>query len=1143
METADSSANGSPTSEEAGHTRPLPEVPTVPAEGPAQEAEDRPTEITADVPADLPTRALPEITADPAAGPPPDLPTRAFPEITTDPTAGASPDVPERPPADVATETEPGAPGDMPTQALPQVPGRAPTDTPAGAPAGAFPAVPADVPADAPAAVPPRSMEDAASGTSPDAVDTRPTDTPGTPGSPSDASPEAADTRPTDTPGAPSDTLGGPVEDVATRTPAEAPTGIAADPVTAHAPAGATADRALRNEVTSAYAPLAALCELFDDRSWEGTADGPAPAGWRSQADAVRAFTDGHVHGDWSTLARLMVDPAALVRDDAGDSPPPSEADPTDLADLGDLTDLRNPTGPAGSMEPTEPTEPTELRDEPEAAAGGAHGAVPVPVDGPVELIEAAAGDETAAVIRDLVRLRAGGGERTLLLASDEAALQGLLAGVSSEPEILAVRVQPREPAAVEESRPESRGHEAVIRAVGDSHLRTWESEIGRLRRELLWLEQWPRDRAALARIQADHERRRGELSAGEDAAAEEIRELRAAAAAAEQEATAAQETRDRLDAEHRSAAEESAAARARWEELQAAADAAARAADERTRAAEESHARHAALDGRVRRCEAELEEARKRERTLLEDLVKAKESLPEATAEVEHLTAASTQAAAVGHACYYRLTAAESALAAERRKLSLGQRLRLSRPHPELDRLRKAVTAHRKEADEAATRARQAGEALERAKARRAELAAFLDSGDDRLAEVGREQERLSDEIVRFSRERDAALAEHREHADGVSAALEASAEAAEAARRARDLSRRAEQRFLEAGRAVETATTEVERTAAESLAAGRLAESDAGLERRRGDGTADITTGHAEVEAAAEAEARSRRHVEEICGVEPGDADEETLSGHRARAMAAIERLIGYVELLQDPAEPDDPAAGQDGTAAAEGPAIGHRSGEQGPEDAGDASSRPARLDALGEVLLEHAGLVCATAQGLATCPALVPAVFDTLIVAGAGRVTDGEFLVGAVRSGRWIMVGDRRDAPAGVDRSLADHVLALTALHIAGRSADADPDSALDAAVETVTGHSGAGEEDATRSATVRAEAGRIRAGGLWDGRYRESCERALGALGDPDVAGGDARWEALMTAMAERWGTGVFARCAAAAPELLGRPHPR
>jgi hypothetical protein len=892
-------------------------------------------------------------------------------------------------------------------------------------------------------------------------------------------------------------------------------------------------DRALRDEVASAYAPLAALYALFDDRTPESAADGPAPVGWRSQADAVRAFTDGHVHGDWSALARLMVDPVALIRDDAGDPPPPSEADPTGLTDL---TDLSAPTGPA---------EPTELPGEPQAAVdGGARAAVPAPVAGPVELIEAPAGDETARVVGDLVRLSAGGGERTLLLAPDEAALQGLLAGVSSEPEIRAVRVQPREPAAKEESRPETRVHETEIRAIGDSYLRTWESEIGRLRRELLWLEQWPRDRAALARIQADHERRRGELSAGEDDAAEEIRELRAVAAAAGQEATAAEETRDRLEAEHRPAAEESTASRTRWEELRAAAAAAARAADERTRAAEDSHARYTALDGRARRCEAELEEARQRERTLIEDLAKAKESLPEATADVERLTAASTQASAVGHACYYRLTAAESALAAERRKLSLGQRLHLSRPHPELERLRKAVTAHRKEADEAATRARQSGEALERAEARRAELAAFLDSGDDRLTEAGQAQERLSEEIVRFSRERDAALAEHREHADGVSAALEAAAEAAETARRARDVSRQAEQRFLEASRALETATTEAERTATDSRAAAqRLAESDSGLEHRRSQSTADITAGQAEIQAASKAEARSRRHVEEICGVEPGGADEETLAGHRARAMAAIERLIGYVEWLQDPPEPGGPAGGPDGAAAVEGRVdSGHGSGEQGLEDAGEASSGSARPGALGEALLEHADLVCATAQGLASCPSLDTAVFDTLIVAEAGRVTDGEFLVGAVRSGRWIMVGDRRDTPAGVDRSLAEHVLALSALHVAGRSADAG----LDSAVEAVTGHAGAGEEDAAPSAPVRAEARRLRADGLWDGRYRESYERALDTLrdGPPDGAGDDdARWEAMVSTMAERSETTVFARCAAAAPELLGRPHPR
>ena len=85
-------------------------------------------------------------------------------------------------------------------------------------------------------------------------------------------------------------------------------------------------------------------------------------------------------------------------------------------------------------------------------------------------------------------------------------------------------------------------------------------------------------------------------------------------------------------------------------------------------------------------------------------------------------------------------------------------------------------------------------------------------------------------------------------------------------------------------------------------------------------------------------------------------------------------------------------------------------------------------------GEALLRSVNLVCATTTGIAgrSADSVRRVDFDTLIVDEASRVIDSEFLIGAVRARRWILVGDEHQLPPYVEQSDEYHLHALTALY---------------------------------------------------------------------------------------------------------------
>ncbi|MFH1530397.1 MAG: AAA domain-containing protein, partial [Pseudomonadota bacterium] len=79
----------------------------------------------------------------------------------------------------------------------------------------------------------------------------------------------------------------------------------------------------------------------------------------------------------------------------------------------------------------------------------------------------------------------------------------------------------------------------------------------------------------------------------------------------------------------------------------------------------------------------------------------------------------------------------------------------------------------------------------------------------------------------------------------------------------------------------------------------------------------------------------------------------------------------------------------------------------------------------DELGSALVGNANLVCSTTTGIAGSPIARDVDFDVLIVDEASRVTDSEFLIGAVRARRWILVGDEHQLPPYVEQN-DEHLL---------------------------------------------------------------------------------------------------------------------
>lgn len=146
----------------------------------------------------------------------------------------------------------------------------------------------------------------------------------------------------------------------------------------------------------------------------------------------------------------------------------------------------------------------------------------------------------------------------------------------------------------------------------------------------------------------------------------------------------------------------------------------------------------------------------------------------------------------------------------------------------------------------------------------------------------------------------------------------------------------------------------------------------------------------------------------------------------------------------------------------------------------------------------LRRSANLICCTTTGVTRN--LGESDFDTLIVDEASRVVDSEFLIGAVRARRWVLVGDEHQLPPYVEPADEHHLHALSALHMVDRNAVPELRDAVDRLAALW-----AEDEELHRFRTdaVLRTAERLRDSGAWRTPYRgtfEAAWRRLREVGD-------------------------------------------
>jgi hypothetical protein len=175
----------------------------------------------------------------------------------------------------------------------------------------------------------------------------------------------------------------------------------------------------------------------------------------------------------------------------------------------------------------------------------------------------------------------------------------------------------------------------------------------------------------------------------------------------------------------------------------------------------------------------------------------------------------------------------------------------------------------------------------------------------------------------------------------------------------------------------------------------------------------------------------------------------------------------------------------------------------------------------------LRRSANLICATTTGINRD--LGDAEFDTLIVDEASRVVDSEFLIGAVRARRWILVGDEKQLPPYVEPADEQHLHAMCALH----AVDRNPKTDLDAAVARLGELWDEDEElHQFRADAVLRTAQRLRDSGAWratyQGLFAETWQR-LGEMADPEMT--------LLAAMRDHLVRSLFERTVTQLPAML------
>lgn len=188
----------------------------------------------------------------------------------------------------------------------------------------------------------------------------------------------------------------------------------------------------------------------------------------------------------------------------------------------------------------------------------------------------------------------------------------------------------------------------------------------------------------------------------------------------------------------------------------------------------------------------------------------------------------------------------------------------------------------------------------------------------------------------------------------------------------------------------------------------------------------------------------------------------------------------------------------------------------------------SEDALADQVDADLRRSANLICCTTAGVTKN--LGDSDFDTLVVDEASRVVDSEFLIGAVRARRWVLVGDEHQLPPYVEPDDEHHLHALSALQMVERGTVADVPAAVDR-----LGTLWAEDEDLHqfRTDVVRRTAERLRDTGMWQQDYRGTFDAAWRRLRELN----DDAESTLLSAMLAHLVRSLFERSVSAAPPQL------
>lgn len=788
---------------------------------------------------------------------------------------------------------------------------------------------------------------------------------------------------------------------------------------------------------------------------------------------ALRGFLDGEAEGDWSALARLLIRPDALP-------------------------DLPGWPAPDSYYNP-------ELNDEQRAAVTGA---VTTPH---AYLIQGPPGTGKTTVICEIIQQLASRGERVLLLAPMHVAVDEVLRRVGDAHGITALRLSWDDQRVAEELRrftPDNVAGEfgRMVRRPDRSRVVIWQARIAELEAqqqaladcvaaryqaqaatEAVYAAQGSEHLTAITAQDAEQMARQADAA---------VARLEPEAAAAAQAALSAQAIADGAAAREASAARRSTAAQRTAEQGAAAA------------AAEAQRARSAAVDWQAAEQQAKRDIAHEAEarQALWIGQQTSQAALAEAARAVQATSIKVRDAAAYLEAATRRADQARQVLDAVEGRRTWWTMAAGAIGRGELGEARSAhelavgdqlgaegrfVTSQRDAEAAAAAQVRAGEHARETRRRNEEELQrASQAAADARAAEPRRSSMQTDAE----------ALARHasqaRQHADSLTGpASEANAvlqsaqrEHAEAASGAAAAAQRAQ------GRAQALAAAQVAAAEAQVAAAKAAADHSATIEH------ADAARSTADELQLAAGQAALR--AAEIFSIDPGALpDDEDVFRAKVHALAAeAEHLQRYIrlegrwfELIK--------------AAAAEG----------------------ADLRKLGDMLVSTANLVCCTTTGFGA-KIVQDADFDTLIVDEASRVVDSEFLIGAVKARRWILVGDEHQLPPYVDPVDEHHLHALAALHMteAGSSGRSDGSAAVDLP-EAIKNLGELWVEDEElhqfRSESVLTTAEQLRDSGLWASTYASAFEKAY-----QDMRGEHASAEReILRAMRDHMVRSLFERC--------------